>query len=276
MSEESPINHENLRRWHEAAGRRRSRRSFTGAPATAAQIEMLSDLCSNLSAHDDARVVFCQSPDVDVFRGVVGSYGKVTDAPHLLLMIASESSAASHQHVGYLGEAAVLEATALGLDTCWIGGFFSAQKVVSLVVLDPGERVVAVSPVGTAVDTLSLTERSFKSMAGSHSRKPLSQIAPGSTVWPAWAAEAADCVRIAPSAMNRQPWRLRFDDGSLIVAKDNPAETPKVTKALDCGIAMLHAQAGAAIAGAAGRWTDLTGDLDVAIFTPHDHRTDSR
>ena len=268
MTEETSFTYDHLRRWHEAAGRRISRRSFNGVPAPAAQADALGELCSALNAYDDARVVFCPAPGVDVFRGVLGSYGKVTDAPHLLLMIATESSPVSHQHAGYLGEAAILESTALGLDTCWIGGFFSVEKVGGLVSLGRDERVIAVSPVGTATDRRTLTERSFSSMAASHIRKPLEEIAPGAVVWPAWACAAAECVRTAPSAMNRQPWRLRFEDGSLVVARDNATETPKVTKALDCGIAMLHAQLGAAVEGAVGHWADITQGLDVAAFTP--------
>lgn len=256
-----------LLRWHDAACRRKSRRTYTGVTAGAEQIAAFHRLCSALDTYDDARVVFSESPDTDVFRGMLGSYGKVTGAPHLMLMIANEKSPVSHQHAGYLGEVAVLEATAQGLDTCWIGGFFSVQKVTGLVALEAGERVVAVSPVGTAADTRSLTERTFATMSASHNRKPLDEIAPGSSVWPSWAADAAACVRIAPSAMNRQPWRLRFDNGSLVVAKDSSSESPKVTKALDCGIAMLHAQLGAVAGGATGRWSDIAQGLDVARFT---------
>jgi hypothetical protein len=36
---------------------------------------------------------------------------------------------------------------------------------------------------------------------------------------------------------------------------------------MDCGIAMLHVEVGAAVAGVAGAWSDLDG-LDVARFDP--------
>lgn len=267
MTESLRMTPDQLQRWYEAASRRRSRRTYTGVEASVEQVAAIHRVCAALETHD-ARVVFSDTPGVNVFRGVIGSYGKVTGAPHLMLMIANETSKTSHQHAGFLGEAAVLEATALGLDTCWIGGFFSVEKVAGLVKLGRGERVVAVSPVGSASNRRSLTERTFTTMAASHNRKPLEEIAPGSTVWPSWASDAAACVRIAPSAMNRQPWRLRFEQGTLIVAKDSIAETPKVTKALDCGIAMLHAQLGAAAGGATGTWSATAHELDVAVFTP--------
>jgi hypothetical protein len=171
-----------------------------------------------------------------------------------------------------VGEAAVLEATALGLDTCWVGGFFDPKRVGLMVETASSERVLAVSPVGFARDALSGTERAMRGMSRAHRRKALEVIAAGSADWPAWARSAAECVRIAPSAVNRQPWRLRLDGDSLVIARDSGVETPKVTKALDCGIAMLHAEIGALAAGAEGAWSDMTDGRDVAAFTPQAHR----
>ena len=51
-----------------------------------------------------------------------------------------------------------------------------------------------------------------------------------------------------------------------MIARDSGAETPKVTKRLDCGIAMLHAELGARATGAAGAWRDLEVALDVARY----------
>jgi hypothetical protein len=106
----------------------------------------------------------------------------------------------------------------------------------------------------------------MRRMAGSHKRKCIEELAPSiDRTWPEWAVAAVETARLAPSAVNRQPWRFRLDDGRLIVAKDRGFETPKVTKRLDCGIAMLHLQLGALAEGIQGAWTDLDG-ADVARF----------
>jgi len=261
---------ERAARWFAAAPQRHSRRAFATTRASAEQLAALTELAESLRPWPDARIALVAEPAVDVFRGVIGAYGKVTGAPHLLAVIADESGAraTAHAHAGYIGEAAVLEATALGLDTCWVGGFFDPARVDAVVPTSGGERVIAVSPVGLATDGLSTTEKTMRTMAGAHKRLPLSTIAPGAGdgAWPAWALAAAECVRLAPSAVNRQPWRLRLEDGALIVARDSAIEMPKVTRALDCGIAMLHAELGARDAGASGTWTDLAGGLDVARF----------
>lgn len=255
--------------WLDAASVRRSRRRFDGAALDPAVLDRLDEAVSAFSPYPDARVVLVREPGEGVFSGVVGSYGKITGSRHVLLIIANEHSEHAHAHAGYTGEAALLEATAMGLDTCWIGGFFNAARVAQMVSLAHGERVVAVTPVGHATDGLGANERLMRGLAGSHGRKPLDTIAPGSDAWPEWARSAAECARIAPSAMNRQPWRLRLDADGLVVSRDAHREAPRVTRALDCGIAMLHAELGAMGAGVTGGWTDLGEGLDVARFLPN-------
>lgn len=254
--------------WLGAVSRRRSRRTYA-APASAGMLERLGTLCEAWRPYPDARVVLVARPSVDVFTGVVGSYGKVRGAPHVIVFVGDERGGFTDQHVGYTGEAIVLEATVLGLETCWVGGFFSAKKVARIVELGPGERVYAVSPLGHARAQNSAGERTMAGLAGAHRRKQVAEIAPDAhrDGWPAWAVAAVETARVAPSAVNRQPWRFRFEGGALVVAKDSMFETPRVAKRLDIGIAMLHVELAAEAHGVRGRWIDLSGS-DVARFEP--------
>jgi len=255
--------------WLAAVARRRSRRSFDGVPADTALLLLIEDLCTRFRPYPDARVELVTDPAVDIFKGIIGGYGKVTDAPHALLFIADTRAEFADQHLGYTGQAIVLEATARGLATCWIGGFFDPKKAASLSDLAPGERVVAASPLGTALAKKTSTERTMTGMAGSDARKPLDTIAPdGTDGWPAWAIGALETARLAPSAVNRQPWRFRWDGDGLVVSVNSRLESPKVTKRLDCGIAMLHVEIAALSYGVTGVWHDLSSGLDVARFVP--------
>jgi len=262
-----------LEAWFAAASVRRSRRAYDGTPADAGALDAVAAVCEGFRPHADARVELVREPTLDVFTGIIGNYGKVKGAPHILaFIIRDDAGASAQQHAGYTGEAVVLEATALGLDTCWVGGFFNHAKIAKTLRLHRDERVVAVSPLGTATGGLSTAERVMRGMAGAHERKPLEAIAPGAGAqWPAWALAAVEAARIAPSAVNRQPWRFRLDDGALVVARDTGSELPRVTKALDCGIAMLHAELAARSFGASGAWTDVEmsdAPLDVARYEP--------
>jgi nitroreductase len=237
-------------------------------------LDALQATCADFRPFDDCRVELIRAPELDIFRGIIGSYGKVVGAPHVLVMIAEAERPSAQQHIGYTGEGCVLEATALGLDTCWVGGFFSHRKVGRLLNLSDAESVLAVSPVGHAVVGLSRNERIMRRMAHSHGRKPIGEIAEAlDGAWPTWARSAVECARIAPSAVNRQPWRFRMQDGRLYISKTH-GELPSVTKALDCGIAMLHAELGALAQGVTGKWSDCTEGHDVAAFEPNSKGVD--
>ena len=258
--------------WLAAVATRRSRRAFDGIAVPGEAFEAMHSACERFRPYPDARVVSVREPAVDIFRGAIGNYGKVKGAPHVLVFIGDEHDPFADQHLGYTGEGIVLEAAALGLDTCWVAGFFDPKAAAELVTLAPGERIYAVSPLGHSPETMGLAERGMRGMAGAHKRKALVTIAPDAgeaARWPQWALAAVETARLAPSAVNRQPWRFRLEGGALVIAKDGASEMPKVTKRLDCGIAMLHAEIGALASGVAGEWTDLADGLDVARFVPN-------
>ncbi|GAB4287733.1 MAG: nitroreductase family protein [Deferrisomatales bacterium] len=242
---------ERWRRWLDAVPRRVSRRRFDPAPVGAGALDALDRVCLGFRPFGPARVVLLREAPGDLFRGVVGSYGKVKGAPHALVMAGPGDAAAE---VGYVGEAAVLEATALGLDTCWVGGLFDPDRAAALARLGPGERVFAVSPVGRAVSGKGLEERLMSAVARSRSRKPLETLAPGVARWPDWARAGAEAARLAPSALNRQPWRFAWEGPEVVLSADAPRDTYHIPKRLDCGIAMLHFELGARGGGVAGDW----------------------
>jgi len=253
--------------WLAAVASRHSRRAYDMRPLDSATLDAIEAVCTDFRPHPDARVVLVRSPTVDVYTGLVGGYGKVKGSQHLLAFIGDERAEFVDQHLGFTGEAVVLEASARGVDTCWIAGFFRPSLAAQLVDLSPGERIYAVSPLGHGTPALGFAEKGMRALAGAHRRRSVGQIAPSvSAGWPQWAVAAVETARLAPSAMNRQPWRFRIDAGALVVAQDSTVETPKVTKRLDCGIAMLHAELGVRATGTAGAWRDLSQALDVARF----------
>ncbi len=240
--------------WAEAVFRRRSRRRFVPNPVAPEALARLESVCRGFRPFGRARAVLVREAPPELFRGIVGAYGRVKGAPHCLVMIGPKGAAAE---VGYVGEAAVLETTALGLGSCWVGGLFDPDRARALTDLTPGERVLAVSPVGWTTESETWTERTMAAVAQSHRRRPLNVIASGCGAWPAWARRGAELARLAPSAMNRQPWRFAFEDGAVTLIQDSPRDTYRIPKRLDCGIAMLHFELGARQAGATGRWQIL-------------------
>ncbi len=192
---------------------------------------------------------------------IVGSYGRVIGAQSAALVIGRPARRAVQESMGYLGEAVLLQATTMGLGTCWIAGSFDRAVASSLVDLEEGEQVFAVSPLGYAQEKPRTGEILMKAMVRAKHRRPVTEIAPGfdEEHWPAWAAEGVRLARIAPSAVNRQPWRFVLDQGAVTVSVVGRGAEGSVSRLLDVGIAMLHFEVGARLMGAFGHLGDPGG-----------------
>lgn len=253
-------------RWSAAASTRISIRDYDPSPISEEEAEALARSMSEFVVFDGARVVVVREAPGDFFTGwLLRVYGKVS-SPSALVFVGDRRVPLVEAAVGYAGEAAVLEASALGLATCWIGGGVRRGNVARELGLARHEHAYAVSALGRA-----RTPRQKP-----HRRKAAPEIAPGmeSQEWPDWAVAGVEAARIAPSATNRQPWRFRMEGGHCVIA--HTRLDPYVpSKKLDCGIAMLHFEIGARLAGCDGAWTlqraggsALGGDVDVARWVP--------
>jgi len=69
----------------------------------------------------------------------------------------------------------ILAATALGLGTCWIGGF-EEEKVKTLLEIPENYRVVALTALGYPAATEGIIGKITKSVVKSYDRKPLSEV----------------------------------------------------------------------------------------------------
>jgi len=204
----------------------------------------------------------------DVFRGIVGSYGKVKGASAFIAFIGNMDSASVQEEVGYTAEGIILEATSLGLNTCWVAGFFRPESVASLVEIKSNERVLAVTPVGYAKRLESLEEKLMTGFGRTHRRLPISKLitGPRQNELPEWVRTSIEAARHAPSAVNRQPWGFNVEEDSIIVYVRTSGPEFNVSKRLDCGIAILHIEVAAMNCGIKGQWQLLEAP-HVAKFT---------
>lgn len=246
-------------RWFDAIFVRTSRRQFDQKGVEQDLLRALQAVCTDFRPFPGAKAaVLTQSPE-EVFKGAIGPYGKVKGAPALLAFIGDMEDPNVQEEVGYLGEALILEATALDLATCWVGGFFRPQIAGSLAGTKGQERVLAVSPVGHAPEDWSLEERIMSGFGRNHGRKSLAELVTGleQAEWTDSMKAALQAARLAPSAVNRQPWRFHVDPESITVSVNNQQDTFQISKRLDCGIAMLHLEVALRRCGLSGRWTLL-------------------
>jgi nitroreductase len=254
-------------RWFRVIEKRRSRRSFEPKQLEKGLLVQLDSICEGFTPFPDARSVLVREVPDTLFKGAIGPYGKIKDAPAFIAFIGNMDSTNVWERVGYTGEGIILEAEAMNLATCWVAGFFRPRVVSSLIEIGKVERVLAVTPVGYRKKRHSLEERLMTGFGLTHRRRPLSGLVTGldESAWPQWIRLALEAARLAPSAVNRQPWRFRVEADSITVSVNTPRREYGLSKRLCCGIAMLHIEVAALSCGVVGRWKFLEPPL-VARF----------
>jgi hypothetical protein len=193
--------------------------------------------------------------DVDTAAGEslkqYGAYGLIKGAETYMAGCVVAGSGYAEDY-GYCMEKAILEATRLGLGTVWLGGMLSRSKFGAKLAIKTNEVVPAVSPVGMPTDKRSLSDRLIRGFASSAKRKPFEEIFfKGSSLDPLTESAAAaqkdllQAVRWAPSASNKQPWRLVLDGAvtHFYLDEDKLYNSKFVgvrIQGIDMGIAMAH------------------------------------
>jgi len=208
--------------------------------------------------------------DATALRGL-GTYGFIRGAQGFLVGAAT-ADGAYLEDFGYRMEELVLVATDLGLGSCWLGGTFSRSSFSRRVGATDDERVPAVVAVGVMRDEARARRGFVRMTAGGDRRRPwdelffdggfqrpLTRAAAG--VW----ADVLESLRLAPSASNKQPWRVVRAEGAwhLFLQRTAGYRSGAAKRFLhvediqrvDMGIAMCHFALAARAAGREGRWT---------------------
>jgi nitroreductase len=245
--------------------RRISVRAYQPEPASLDDLEAVRRTGERAEALSDADMQFHLRTDAQMgneIKGIIGDYGKTIHAPHYIVL-------ASRERDGYLTDAGfrfeqmVLDATARGLGTCWVGLMFKEASLRSTLGLDGSWRMIVLSPIGRPLEN-SLTNRMLRALAGSKGRKPIDQLffwqrhggmLPTSVMSDQRLMQVLEATRWAPSWMNRQPWRFVLLDREILVYKiQHQDREGKDYHRLDCGIAMCHLHVTARALGIQGRW----------------------
>jgi nitroreductase len=254
--------------------RRRSCRKYLEKPIAASTRRSLEAfLAANrggpFGSQARLALVAATTEDRSALKGL-GTYGFIDGAAGFIVGAVAPGPKALEDY-GYLMELAILQATDLGLGTCWLGGTFSKSSFARYIGLAGGELLPAVAAVGYAVDS-SYSKDRIRKTAGSNFRRPpeelffsgdfLTSLAPADA---GTYAGPLEMVRWAPSASNRQPWRIvrtptgwhfylarskSYGKGTLLFTVLRLADLQRV----DMGIAMCHFELAASEAGLAGGW----------------------
>jgi len=191
------------------------------------------------------------------------------------LYVGAKMKKAPHfnEAVGYSFEMLVLYAQSLGIGTVWIGGTMDRAAFERAMELKADEVMPCVSPLGYPARKMSLRESMMRKGIKADGRMAFGELffagnfgAPLSPQSAGKLFHPLEMVRLAPSAVNRQPWRV-------VVAEDAAHFYLKRSKGfgggvldmqkIDIGIALCHFDLAAREAGCHPRFAQQDPGLDT-------------
>ncbi|MGL5354357.1 MAG: nitroreductase family protein [Clostridium sp.] len=170
----------------------------------------------------------------------LGTYGFIKGAKYYLT-VAAETGPLNLESLGYIFEKVVLYCTSLGLGTVWMGGTFNKTSFAKAMNLKENEKILIVSPLGYEGGKKSV----IASIMGSNNKKrkayeevffnndfnnPLTKDMAENY------GDVLEMVRIAPSSMNKQPWRIVKKGNEFHFYSHGKIEMNRI----DIGIALCH------------------------------------
>ncbi len=152
---------------------------------------------------------------------------------------------------GYSFEMLVLHAQSIGIGTVWLGGTMNRSAFEQAMELGADEIMPCASALGYPAKKMSLRESMMRKGVKADERLPFEELFfDGSFDTPLakekagkW-AEALEMVRLAPSAVNKQPWRVVVCDNAVhfyLKRSKGFARTSQLDmQMIDIGIALCH------------------------------------
>lgn len=246
---------------------RRSIRTYKDEPISQELKDKLISYIADVASPFEAKTRFVMLDTDDVSpQTKLGTYGVISGAKTFICGV-TENVFRYEENLGYAFEKIILYATSLGLGTCWLGGTFNRLNFAKAVGLKENELIPVVTPVGYAKEKRNFLDSVFVKSAGSVNRKDWSELffdsdfgKPLKRETDDRIADVFDMVRIAPSASNKQPWRI-VKNGNMFhfFLCRTPGYKAVVgfdIQRLDIGIAMCHFEIVIQELGFKGKWID--------------------
>lgn len=269
-----------IRNIQEAIRKRYSCRTYSAEPLQKDHLATLSEFLETLQRGpfgSSARfsIIASTHDDQHALKGL-GAYGSVKD-PQAFLVGAIETTSTSLEEYGYLVEQAVLKATELGIGTCWIGGIFTRSRFAERIQLSENEHIPAIVAMGYESEDArnGFIRRTVKGFQRLQFEQLFFDTNYGTPIQRDSAqqyTQPLEMLRLAPSASNKQPWRVvrqerswhfylqrtkGYGKGSLLFSVLRLPDLQRV----DMGIAMCHFEFTARALGLHGSWIHHTPPL---------------
>ncbi len=229
---------------------RTSVRSYEPRALSAKEKDLFHDFIKTLNNPFSIDVSFRFLESSDAWKGEkLGTYGVIKGARDFIGASVPDTDLAL-EALGYSLEHLVLYAVALGYGTCWLGGTFDRSAFSHAMDLKKGDLFPVIAPLGYPADKKRPMESVMRWAAKSDQRKEWNELffmenfsSPLSKSDAGDFAFALEMTRLAPSAVNKQPWRVvkcqnayHFYEAKTLKEGKNSVDLQRV----DVGIAACH------------------------------------
>ena len=221
-----------------AMKKRCSRRKYINRTIDPKYVKQLEDNIALYNKESGLNMKLIIGNGGKLFDGFRKSYGLFVGVQNYIAMIGSKTLLNRMEKVGRFGEKLILEATAMGLSTCWVGTSYDKNAAKEL--CEGNEELDCVIAVGYSDEKHSLKERMME--YGTHRQnKSKEALIEAEEHVPEWFKQGMDAVYLAPTARNLRPFVFEYKDGQVTASITVPTETAMI----DLGIAKLHFELGA-------------------------------
>jgi len=247
--------------------KRRSVRSYSDEKLTSEVLDKIAVILKNYSAGPFGNTVMFHLVEKswarENYRVKLGTYGFISGASYFIV---GEVKHGNHcfEDYGFLLEKIILHLTDLNLGTCWLGGTFNRNEYKELLNSAADLLIPAITPVGIPEDK-TLLESLIRWGAKSDSRKDWKDLffendlsTTLNQVEVLLYQKPLEMLRLAPSASNKQPWRIVRNSGSFHFYLKRTPGYGKFKgidlQEIDMGIAMAHFEVTCEHLGLKGKW----------------------
>ncbi len=165
------------------------------------------------------------------------------------------------ENSGYIGESIIFKVTELGIGSCWVT-FEDGKKVKEKLGINSDKEVTGIIAIGYGENVSNAKVLNATKTGQNYSKSDMQVVTDkGSTrlgvedvvymnEWGNVASieileerallDAFHYARLAPSTLNRQPWRFIVDGGTVVLAVRKDGHTNLYEEKIDIGIVMLY------------------------------------
>lgn len=217
---------------------RHSTRSFKKEALQNKDLNNLNDFITSLNIPKDI--------NIKIISNKIGTYGFIKN-PAAYLITYCKNKPMILETIGYYLENIVLYATSLNIGTCYLGATFSKKQIKKELIISDDMIIPVIIALGYPLNKITIKDKIIKNSINASNRLAFNKLFFDINLKPLTYDinnqyhQCLEMVRFAPSAFNKQPWRIIESNNAYhFYIYHNGNLNDNDIKHIDMGIAIAH------------------------------------